>query len=38
MNNDEFRKNAHKLADWMADYLENIKNFPVKPDSPGPGE
>lgn len=32
MTNPEFRKNAHKLADWMADYLENIKNFPVKPD------
>ena len=32
MTNPEFRKYAHKLADWMADYMENIKNFPVKPD------
>lgn len=32
MNNSEFRKHAHELADWMADYIENIHHYPVKPD------
>jgi aromatic-L-amino-acid/L-tryptophan decarboxylase len=31
MNNQEFRKNAHLLVDWMADYLENLQDLPVKP-------
>lgn len=26
----EFRKNGHKLVDWMADYFENIEKLPVK--------
>jgi aromatic-L-amino-acid decarboxylase len=26
----EFRKQAHQLVDWMADYLENIETYPVK--------
>ena len=26
MDNKEFRKNAHQLVDWMADYLENIED------------
>ena len=30
MNNQEFRKHAHELVDWMADYLENITQYPVK--------
>jgi aromatic-L-amino-acid/L-tryptophan decarboxylase len=30
MENQEFRKYAHQLADWMADYLENIELRPVK--------
>lgn len=30
MNNEEFRKNGHKLIDWIADYYENIEQFPVK--------
>lgn len=30
MDNREFRKNAHQLVDWMADYLENIERYPVK--------
>ncbi len=30
MNNKEFRKHAHELVDWMADYLENIEQYPVK--------
>jgi aromatic-L-amino-acid decarboxylase len=29
---EEFRLNAHRLVDWMADYLGNIGSFPVKPD------
>jgi aromatic-L-amino-acid/L-tryptophan decarboxylase len=31
MQNVEFRKNAHQLVDWMADYLENLEDLPVKP-------
>lgn len=31
MNNTEFRSQAHRLVDWMADYLDNIKQYPVKP-------
>jgi len=30
MDNQEFRKHAHELVDWMADYLENIEQYPVK--------
>lgn len=26
----EFRKAAHLFVDWMADYLENVENYPVK--------
>ena len=37
MTNDEFRLHAHQLADWMADYLENQDQYPVKPDVK-PGE
>ncbi|HEX9016051.1 MAG TPA: pyridoxal-dependent decarboxylase, partial [Chloroflexota bacterium] len=37
MTNEEFRKHAHELVDWMADYLAQIESYPVK--SPvGPGE
>ena len=32
MKSEEFRSNAHQLADWMADYLENLDQYPVKPD------
>ena len=32
MTNSEFRKYAHELVDWMADYLDDIQKFPVKPD------
>ena len=32
MTNEEFRLNAHELVDWMADYLENLEQYPVKPD------
>jgi len=48
MDNQEFRKQAHKMADWMADFIESIEERPVKslvqpgeifrelPDSPPP--
>lgn len=28
-----FRKEAHKLVDWMADFYENIESYPVKSQS-----
>lgn len=32
----EFRKHGHELIDWIADYLENIEDYPVLPPiSPG---
>jgi aromatic-L-amino-acid decarboxylase len=31
MNNDEFRRYAHELVDWMADYLGHVESYPVKP-------
>lgn len=27
----EFRTHAHKLVDWMADYLQDVGRYPVKP-------
>ncbi len=30
MTNEHFRKSAHKIVDWMADYMENVEAFPVK--------
>jgi aromatic-L-amino-acid decarboxylase len=30
INIEEFRKYAHQLADWMADYYQNIETYPVK--------
>ncbi len=30
MNIDEFRQHAHLMVDWMADYLSNIEQYPVK--------
>jgi len=36
MKPDEFRKHAHEPVDWMAGYLENVENYPVKsPACPG---
>ncbi|RPH37767.1 aspartate aminotransferase family protein [bacterium] len=31
MKNDEFRKHAHELVDWMADYMEHVESYAVKP-------
>ncbi len=30
MNAKEFREKAHSFVDWMADYIENIEQYPVK--------
>lgn len=30
MDHKAFRKYAHEFADWMADYLEQVENYPVK--------
>ncbi len=36
MNSDDFRRHAHDLVDWMADYLDGVEEFPVKaPVRPG---
>jgi len=31
MDSKNFRENAHRIVDWMADYFENIEDYPVKP-------
>lgn len=31
MDKKDFRKNAHLLVDWMADYLEEKEKYPVSP-------
>jgi len=36
MQPDEFRRHAHAMVDWMADYLRDVGSLPVTPDlSPG---
>ena len=36
MKHDEFRKYAHELVEWIAGYMENVEDFPVKSQvSPG---
>jgi len=37
MTPDEFRKHAHELVEWMAGYMENVEEYPVK-SSVSPGE
>jgi aromatic-L-amino-acid/L-tryptophan decarboxylase len=32
MHPEEFRRHAHMLVDWMADYMENVGELPVTPD------
>jgi len=32
MNSEEFRKYGHEFVDWMADYFDEVEEFPVKPD------
>lgn len=31
MTSSEFRKAGHELVDWMADYMDNVSTYPVKP-------
>jgi len=31
MTSTEFRKAAHELVDWMANYMDNVGDYPVKP-------
>lgn len=38
MTTENFRTYAHQLVDWMADYLENIEQYPVKPNNVQPGD
>jgi aromatic-L-amino-acid/L-tryptophan decarboxylase len=36
MRPEEFRRHAHALVDWMADYLRDVGTFPITPDvAPG---
>ncbi|HCI56236.1 MAG TPA: pyridoxal-dependent decarboxylase [Bacteroidales bacterium] len=30
MKSQDFRKYAHQLVDWMASYMDNVENYPVK--------
>jgi len=30
MESKEFRKHAHQFVDWMADYMNNVEDYPVK--------
>ncbi|SDE03888.1 pyridoxal phosphate-dependent decarboxylase family protein [Kordiimonas lacus] len=30
MNSKEFRKNAHDVIDWIADYMDGVRDFPVR--------
>ena len=30
MESSEFRKQAHELVDWIADYYDQIRDYPVK--------
>ena len=30
MDTEEFRRHAHRLVDWMADYLDGVEDYPVR--------
>lgn len=30
MDSNTFRRHAHQFVDWMADYMEQVENYPVK--------
>jgi aromatic-L-amino-acid decarboxylase len=32
MDNEEFRRQGHRVVDWIADYLEDIRQYPVLPE------
>ena len=31
MDSDEFRRHAHAIADWVADYLRDVAQRPIVP-------
>ena len=31
MDNEEFRQWGHKLVDWVAEYIQNVGDYPVQP-------
>ena len=33
MDNEEFRRYGHQVVEWIADYLEDIRQYPVLPDT-----
>lgn len=36
MNSEDFRNNAHQIIDWIADYMEGVRDLPVRAQtSPG---
>src|SRR5688572_16170531 len=36
MHTEDFRRHAHQLVDWMADYMRDVEQLPVTPDlNPG---
>ncbi|MFT5682952.1 MAG: aromatic-L-amino-acid decarboxylase [Myxococcota bacterium] len=37
MSPDEFRRHAHVLVDWMADYMDGVEEYPVRAQT-APGE
>ena len=30
MDNSDFKKHAHEVLDWMADYFKKVESYPVK--------
>ncbi|MBD3401996.1 aspartate aminotransferase family protein [candidate division GN15 bacterium] len=30
MTSDEFRRQAHQLVDWIADYIDSVRDYPVR--------
>jgi aromatic-L-amino-acid decarboxylase len=32
LDSEEFRRQAHRIADWLADYLGDLERYPVQPD------
>lgn len=32
MDTNQFRKHGHEMVDWIADFMDNIEQYPVQPD------
>ena len=30
MDSKEFRRRAHEMVDWIADYIDNVEQYPVR--------